>query len=216
MASATSSGPLTESIKDDHQEMYDYYDKYTEAHAAGNEKDAIAWANQLVWEVVRHAVGEEIVVYPLMEKHMGDEGKRLADEDRKEHHTVKQLLYDFESLRTSSVLPGKSNETEIAEQQSTILKAVMDHLHKHNDSEEQNDLPYLEPKLGVEGSKKAAGDFKRTKKFAPTLPHPSAPDQPPFETVVGLMQAPIDKLLDLFKTFPSAELKAELKESKDT
>ena len=62
--------------------MYDYYEKYAEAHAAGNENDAIAWANQLIWEVARHAVGEEIVVYPLMEKHMGEEGKRLADEDR--------------------------------------------------------------------------------------------------------------------------------------
>ena len=73
--------------------MYDYYEKYAEAHAAGNEKDAIAWANQLVWEVARHAVGEEIVVYPLMEKHMGEEGKRLADDDRREHHV--RLGYVF-------------------------------------------------------------------------------------------------------------------------
>lgn len=82
---------------------------------------------------------------------------------------MKQLLYDFESLRASSVLPGKNKEAELAEQQATILKAVMDHLHSHNDSEEQNDLPNLEPKLGAEGSQKAAADFKRTKKFAPTL-----------------------------------------------
>lgn len=32
--------------------------------------------------------------------------------------------------------------------------------------------------------------------------HPSAPDKPPFETVVGLMAAPIDKLRDLFTAFP--------------
>jgi len=215
MASA-STGPLTESIKDDHQEMYDYYDKYSQAHAAGDESEATAWANQLIWEVARHAVGEEIVVYPLMEKHMGEEGKRLADEDRSEHLFVKQKLYEFETLKDSSVLPGKGLVANLSEQRATLLKDVMDHLHKHNDSEEQNDLPSLELKLGTEGSQKAAADFKRTKKFAPTRPHPSAPDKPPFETVVGLMQAPIDKLLDLFTTFPTAEMKAELKEDESS
>ena len=40
-------------------------------------------------------------------------------------------------------------------------------------------------------------------------PHPSAPDQPPFETAVGFLQAPIDKLLDAFKDFPTAEMKKE-------
>ena len=57
-----------------------------------------SWANQLRWEVARHAAGEEIVVYPLMEKHLGAEGTRLADEDRAEHQTVKELLYQLESL----------------------------------------------------------------------------------------------------------------------
>jgi hypothetical protein len=42
----------------------------------------------------------------------------------------------------------------------------------------------------------------RTKKFVPTHSHPNAPDKPPFETVVGLMTAPLDKLQDVFKKFP--------------
>lgn len=49
-----------------------------------------------------------------------------------------------------------------------LLKEVMDHLHKHNDSEEQKDLPLLFEKLGAAGAKDAALQFKRTKKFAPT------------------------------------------------
>ena len=35
--------------------------------------------------------------------------------------------------------------------------------------------------------------------------HPGAPDKPPFETIVGLLTAPIDKLRDMFETFPSDE-----------
>ena len=44
--------------------------------------------------------------------------------------------------------------------------------------------------------------FGRTKMFAPTKSHPSAPSKPPFETVAGLLAAPIDIIKDLFKKFP--------------
>ena len=68
--------------------MYEYYEHYKKARDAGDVDKSERWARQLIWEVARHAVGEEIVVYPLMEHHMGEEGKRLADEDR-EAHTVR-------------------------------------------------------------------------------------------------------------------------------
>lgn len=42
-------------------------------------------------------------------------------------------------------------------------------------------------------------------------PHPSAPDKPPFETIVGLMSAPIDKVMDMFAKFPSEEDKQKAK-----
>jgi len=35
--------------------------------------------------------------------------------------------------------------------------------------------------------------------------HPNAPNKPPFETVAGLMAAPIDKLRDLFEKFPQTK-----------
>ena len=65
--------------------MYQYHDKYKEAVGRGDHDAAGRWANQLRWEIARHAVGEEIVVYPLMEQHLGQKGKDLADHDRAEH-----------------------------------------------------------------------------------------------------------------------------------
>ena len=44
--------------------------------------------------------------------------------------------------------------------------------------------------------------FTRTKHFIPTRSNPSAPDKPPFETAVGMLTAPIDKLRDAFAKFP--------------
>ncbi|KAF9529907.1 hypothetical protein CPB83DRAFT_851788 [Crepidotus variabilis] len=191
-----SSRQLTHAVKEDHEEMYEYYDQYNKA--SGDKDAQERWANQLTWEVARHAVGEELVVYPLMEKYLGAEGKRLADEDRAEHQYVKERLYKLESLQAGSA------------EHSSLLKDVMDHLRPHNDSEEQKDLPALEKALAAVGageSEKAAASFSRTKKFAPTRAHPSAPNKPPFETLAGLLAAPIDKLKDAFTKFPTEEQK---------
>jgi hypothetical protein len=62
--------------------MYEYYDAYK---SASDVDTKTRWANQLIWEVARHAVAEEIVVYPLMEKHLGQQGVELANGDRTEH-----------------------------------------------------------------------------------------------------------------------------------
>jgi hypothetical protein len=37
--------------------------------------------------------------------------------------------------------------------------------------------------------------------------HPNAPNRPPYETLVGFLQAPIDKLKDVFAKFPTEEMK---------
>ncbi|KAF5382333.1 hypothetical protein D9757_008460 [Collybiopsis confluens] len=189
----SSKTPLTDAIKEDHEEMYEYYQNYQKA--AGDADAQARWARQLTWEIARHAVGEEIVVYPLMEKHMGEEGLELADQDRADHQTVKEQLYKLDSLTAGT------------DEYDTLIKQVMAHLRTHNDSEEIKDLPQLEPKLGAEGSQQAAASFKTTKKFAPTRPHPSAPNKPPGETLIGFLALPIDKLRDMFAKFPTQEMK---------
>jgi hypothetical protein len=78
----------------------------------------------------------------------------------------------------------------------------MDNLSQHIKEEESDDLPALEKAIPADDSQSMARSFERTKMFLPTRSHPSAPDHPPFETVVGLMTAPIDKLTDMFRKFP--------------
>ena len=51
--------------------------------AKGDVDTQVRW--QLTWEVSHHAAGEEIVVYPLLEKHLGAEGRQLVDHDRADH-----------------------------------------------------------------------------------------------------------------------------------
>ncbi|KAF8179355.1 hypothetical protein K438DRAFT_1604028 [Mycena galopus ATCC 62051] len=191
----TQPGTLTQAIKHDHREMYDYHERYKKLGVAGDFDGQTRWANQLRWEIARHAVGEEIVVYPLMEKHLGAEGRKLADHDREDHQEVKVMLWKMEDLS-----PGTEHYDELMEQ-------MMISLHRHNDKEETNDLPILEQHIGTEASKDAASQFSLTKKFVPTHPHPQAPNKPPFETLAGFLVAPIDKLKDAFSKFPTEEMK---------
>lgn len=191
---------LTAAIKEDHEEMYEYYDKYKDAIAKKNNDEAERWCRQFMWEIARHAVGEEIVVYPLMEKHLGQKGKELADHDRDEHVDVKKNLTSLDSMIASQ----KVGTTDF----DALMKKCYEHLKHHNDDEERDDLPLLEPKLGSENSKEAATSFTRTKKFAPSRAHPYAPNQPPLEFVSFLL-TPIDALRDMFAKFPTEEMKAD-------
>lgn len=78
----------------------------------------------------------------------------------------------------------------------------MKDLDEHIEEEEKDDLPYLELALDASDSRSMANSFERTKAFVPTRSHPWAPNRPPFETVAGLLAAPIDRLADLFRSFP--------------
>jgi hypothetical protein len=82
------------------------------------------------------------------------------------------------------------------------IKDLMQDLAQHIKEEEGNDLPKLEAALSQEQSEGLSTTFGRTKMFVPSRSHPSAPDKPPFETVVGLLTAPIDHLADLFRKWP--------------
>ena len=145
--------------------MYEYYDAYKAA--TGDADTQARWAHQLTWEVARHAVGEELVVYPLMEKHLGARGLDLANQDRAEHQVCRRIFVSDPDSRVShhpcaltqtvkELLYNLSNSTPGTAQYDEILQKVMAHLCPHNESEENEDLPMLESKLGEEYSASAA------------------------------------------------------------
>jgi hypothetical protein len=85
------------------------------------------------------------------------------------------------------------------------LKELIAQLSTHIKEEENDDLPALEKALsqGNDGiSESLATSFDRTKAFVPSRSHPSAGEHPPFESVMGLLTAPMDRLADMFRKFP--------------
>ncbi|KAI1212688.1 uncharacterized protein F4807DRAFT_346019 [Annulohypoxylon truncatum] len=179
-------GSISEVIHQDHRQIEKYYDKIVNSSDHDVQR---RYQNAFVWELARHAIAEELVVYPSIETGLND-GREMADKDRAEHQVAKEQLYTFQNLE-----PGDRHFIP-------TLEALMKDLKMHIKEEEEHDLVKLEAALVPSRSRKLAEQFEMTKAFTPTRSHPGAPNKPPFETAVGLLTAPLDKIRDIFRSWP--------------
>jgi hemerythrin superfamily protein len=84
-SSANMGETISEAIAADHA-SFDEYADYLKT--ATDDAEKVRWRNQLTWTVGRHALSEELTLYPAMEKHLGDEGVRLTKTDKEQHQAV--------------------------------------------------------------------------------------------------------------------------------
>lgn len=83
---SASMASITDAITKDHRELEHYYNEVIQNPDRHDHQQR--FGNQFTWELARHSIGEELVVYPAFEKYLGDKGKQMAEDDRKEHHQV--------------------------------------------------------------------------------------------------------------------------------
>ncbi|KAL3480844.1 hemerythrin HHE cation binding domain-containing protein [Aspergillus californicus] len=174
-------------VKQDHREIEAIADRIL---SSSSRDEQIRFQNLFIWELARHAVGEELVVYPALQKHVNN-GAALAEKDRGEHQRAKEQLKHFQQLdpSNSEFIPA--------------LTSLMNDLSAHIREEEREDLMLLEDSISEKESKNISKAFSRTKIFVPSRAHPHAPNKPPFETAVGLLTAPFDQFGDLFRKWPT-------------
>ena len=84
-ATAVASDRISEVVRRDHRDLEEAYNKIVSATTTD---EKVKWRNQLTWELARHSIGEEILVYPRIER-LFSHGDFLADRDREEHLTVR-------------------------------------------------------------------------------------------------------------------------------
>ncbi|KAL2649338.1 hypothetical protein R1flu_017466 [Riccia fluitans] len=185
-----STDDIIDKIKHDHRELEQYFENYKNATKQGDETEARKWFNQFVWEISRHSVSEELVMYPMLAS-LGDKGQQLADQSRADHHKIKEFLSELQ--KTSDM--NKFDE---------MMDAMFGNLKDHIKLEEKEDLTYLEQNTEASARETAGKTFALGKNIAPTNPHPEVPEKlVAVEAAVGLLIAPLDKLSDFFKPFPS-------------
>ena len=90
----------------------------------------------------------------------------------------------------------------------------MDRFSQYAEAENRRTLPMLQSVMSDQENRNLAHQFERTKMFAPSRMHQ---EKPPFNNIVGLLSAPVDRLADFFRKWPdttSAEEKDRGKEEK--
>lgn len=76
---------VTDALTKDHRELESYYNEVINSTDKDHQQ---RYGNQFTWELARHSVAEELIIYPAFEKYLGAKGKEMADKDRAEHHEV--------------------------------------------------------------------------------------------------------------------------------
>jgi hemerythrin superfamily protein len=140
-------------------------------------------ADQLIGELVRHSVAEEMYVYPAMRDHLPD-GDEAVEHDTQEHKQLETLMKRLES--------ADSQEPEFMEVIGEIQVVLDDHVR----DEEDEQFPKLRTHIPAETLVELKGKVETAKKIAPTRPHPAAPNAELFHKLVGPGVGLVDRLRD--------------------
>lgn len=134
-------------------------------------------------ELVRHAVAEEMYVYPAMRDHLPD-GEKAVEHDIEEHKELEETMKRLEDLDVSS--------PEFDEALRKLEAILADHVQ----DEETEQFPQLRQHIPADTLVELAGKVETAKKLAPTRPHPGAPNAELFHKLVGPGVGLVDRLRD--------------------
>jgi hemerythrin superfamily protein len=178
----------------DSQQGQDVVDVLSTDHAEALELIQQAWAtteaerrrdliDTVITEIVRHAVAEEMYVYPAMREHLPD-GDEAVEHDIEEHKELEQTMKQLEGL--------DADDAEFHDK----LRTFEEQLRHHIEDEETEQFPQLRARVPREELVQLAGKVQTAKKLAPTRPHPSAPNNPVFHKLVGPGVGLVDRVRD--------------------
>ena len=140
-------------------------------------------ADTVISEIVRHAVAEEMYVYPAMREHVPD-GEEAVEHDIDEHKQIERTMKNLEGI--------DATDPRFAE----VVRELQELLAHHATDEETEQFPQLRANIPREELVKMAGRVEQAKKMAPTRHHPTAPNSQLFHKVVGPGVGLVDRLRD--------------------
>ena len=164
----------------DHREMLELVAIIKQARGPEERRDL---ADTLIAEIMRHAVAEEMYVYPAIEDHV-PEGTKEVEHDKEEHAEIVKVMKEIERAEASD--PAFMRHIG-------KLEELLRH-HAHDEEDEQ--FPKLRSHVPARKLLELGGQVETAKKLAPTRPHPHAPHSELFHKTVGVGVGMIDRLRD--------------------
>lgn len=171
---------VVDALTTDHREALDLLDRIGRSTDPAAKRDI---ADTLIAEVVRHAIAEEMYVYPAMRKHVPDGGKEV-EHDIEEHKELEETMKRLEAV--------EATDPRFDELVRTMTKQLRHHAH----DEESDQFPKLREHVPHDELVELREKVIRAKKIAPTRPHPNAPNAELFHKVVGPGVGLVDRLHD--------------------
>ena len=164
----------------DHREMLELLGQIEGAADAATRRDL---ADTVIAEVMRHAVAEEMYVYPAIAEHLPD-GAAEVEHDKQEHDEIVQLMKQLEDADAA--------EPRFLE----VTRELQAQLSHHIADEEADQFPRLRAHIPADTLVSMGAKVETAKKLAPTRPHPHAPHSELFHKTVGPGVGMIDRLRD--------------------
>lgn len=175
-----SAADVVDILTTDHKEMMELAGQIKRSSDIEERRDT---TETLIAEVMRHAVAEEMYVYPVIEKCIPN-GTEEVEHDKQEHDEIVQVMKQLEDCNAADPLFMERVEK---------LEGLLSH---HADDEESEQFPKMRSHLSSEQLTELGKKVEEAKKMAPTRPHPSAPHSELFHKSVGTGVGMVDRLRD--------------------
>jgi hemerythrin superfamily protein len=180
MADRSTDTDVVDELTVDHREALALLDRIAASSDHGERRDL---ADTVIAEVVRHAVAEEMYVYPAMREHLPD-GEQAVKHDIEEHKELEEVMKRLEAADASE--PGFDS----------LVREMTDLLRHHASDEETEQFPQLRERIPHEQLVRMREKVDTAKKVAPTRPHPGAPNNELFHKLAGPGVGLVDRLRD--------------------
>lgn len=167
-------------LTSDHQDMLELLGQIEATADAERRRDL---ADTVIAEVMRHAVAEEMHVYPAVKKHVPN-GEEEVAHDKEEHDELVKIMKRMEDADSSSA------------EFMSLVREFEAKLRHHATDEETDQFPSLRAHIPADELVELGQKVETAKKLAPTRPHPTAPHSELFHKTVGAGVGMVDRLRD--------------------
>jgi hemerythrin superfamily protein len=171
---------VIEILARDHREVENMFVEFTEAT---DPRERRRITDDITIELIRHAIAEEMHLYPAVRRHVPD-GDEIADKELSDHAEIERALKDIEE--------ADADDAEI----HASMRRLIDEVTEHVEDEEHNLFPQLAKYSSPEELMELGEKVQSAKAMAPTRPHPAAPDRPPLNKLLAPGAGLVDRVRD--------------------
>jgi hemerythrin superfamily protein len=176
---------VIEILIQDHREvekMFSELESLMQAPGGGDDQRRKDLADQVTIELVRHAVAEEVAVYPEVKRKVSEEE---AERAKQEHAEAEKTMKELEKLDSDD--PSFTAE----------IRKLMTEIREHVAEEEGEMFPHMREVFSPDELVEIGKRVEAIKAMAPTRPHPGVPNDPGKRLAVGPVAGLFDRMRDL-------------------